>query len=245
MKQSDAKRLLAYSSIGQIGYIVLAVGAVLLLGNSGEPALRVLAVVAAVGALYHVLNHAIFKGLLFLTSGSILYATGTKDLNKLGGLIKLMPVTAVVAGIASLSISGMPPTSGFASKWSIITSSLLAGDATGFLVLFGIVALFTSAVTLACYVKFFGMTFTSSGSEWNVDRKIREVPASMLAPEARPDGRLPDPGALPGRLLRPHHDRPRGGPKGSCWPTGSRRPGIRMSTRLPGHPAGRPRRDGR
>jgi hydrogenase-4 component B len=183
MKQSDAKRLLAYSSIGQIGYIVLAVGAVLLLGNSGAPALRVLAVVAAVGALYHVINHAIFKGLLFLTSGSILYATGTKDLNKLGGLINLMPVTAVVAGIASLSISGMPPTSGFASKWSIITSSLLAGNATGFLVLFGIVALFTSAVTLACYVKFFGMAFTSSGSEWSVAKKIREVPASMLAPK--------------------------------------------------------------
>ncbi len=183
MKQSDAKRLLAYSSIGQIGYIVLAVGAVLLLGNSGEPALRVLAVVAAVGALYHVLNHAIFKGLLFLTSGSILYATGTKDLNKLGGLINLMPVSALVAGIASLSISGMPPTSGFASKWSIITSSLLAGDATGFLVLFGIVALCTSAVPLACYVKFFGMAFTSSGSEWNVARKVREVPASMLAPK--------------------------------------------------------------
>ena len=183
MKQSDAKRLLAYSSIGQIGYIVLAVGAVLFLGNTGLPALRVLAVVAAVGALYHVLNHAIFKGLLFLTSGSILYATGTKDLNKLGGLINLMPVTAVIAGIASLSISGMPPTSGFASKWSIITSSLLAGDGTVFLVLFGIIALFTSAVTLACYVKFFGMAFTASGSQWNVGKEIREVPASMLAPK--------------------------------------------------------------
>lgn len=183
MKQSDAKRLLAYSSIGQIGYIVLAVGAVLLLGSSGEPALGVLAVVAAVGALYHVINHAVFKGLLFLTSGSILYATGTKDLNRLGGLINLMPVTALVAGVASLSISGMPPTSGFASKWSIITSSLLAGNATAFLVLFGIVALFTSAVTLACYVKFFGMAFTSSGSEWGAAKKVREVPASMLAPK--------------------------------------------------------------
>ncbi len=83
-----------------------------------DPALQVLAVVAVVGALYHVLNHAVFKGLLFLTSGSVLYATGTKDLNKLGGLIKLMPVTAVVAGIASLSIAGMPPFSGFASKWT-------------------------------------------------------------------------------------------------------------------------------
>ena len=183
MKQSDAKRLLAYSSIGQIGYIVLATGAVLFLGTSGPSALRALAIAAAIGALYHVLNHAIFKGLLFLTSGSILYATGTKDLNKLGGLIKLMPVSAVVAGIASLSISGMPPFSGFSSKWTIISSSLLAGEGTVALVLFGIIALFTSAVTLACYVKFFGMAFTSSGSEWSVGKTIREVPASMLAPK--------------------------------------------------------------
>ncbi len=183
MKQSDAKRLLAYSSIGQVGYIVLAAGAVLVLGNSGEPALRTLALVAAVGAIFHVLNHAVFKGLLFLTSGSILYATGTKDLNKLGGLIRLMPVSAVLAGIASLSISGMPPTSGFSSKWSIIVSSLLSGNSASLLVLFGIVALFTSAVTLACYVKFFGMAFTSSGAEWNIGRTVREVPRSMLAPK--------------------------------------------------------------
>ncbi len=183
MKQSDSKRLLAYSSIGQIGYIVMATGAVLYLGTTGGPVLRALAVVAAIGALFHVLNHAIFKALLFLTSGSILYATGTKDLNKLGGLIRLMPVSAAVAGIASLSISGMPPFSGFSSKWTIISSSLLAGDATFALVLFGIVALFTSAVTLACYVKFFGMAFTSAGSEWNVGRPVREVPASMLAPK--------------------------------------------------------------
>ncbi len=183
MKQSDAKRLLAYSSIGQIGYIVLATGAALCLGTTGDPTLRALAVAAAIGAVFHVLNHAIFKGLLFLTSGSILYATGTKDLNKLGGLIRLMPVSAVIAGIASLSISGMPPFSGFASKWTVISSSLLAGDGSLVLVLFAIIALFTSAVTLACYVKFFGMAFTSAGSEWNVGKPIREVPASMLAPK--------------------------------------------------------------
>ena len=88
-----------------LGYIVLATGAVLYLGTTGTPALRALAVVAAIGALFHVFTHAFFKALLFLTSGSILYATGTKDLNKLGGLIRLMPVSAAIAGIASLSIS--------------------------------------------------------------------------------------------------------------------------------------------
>ncbi len=183
MKQSDAKLLLAYSSIGQIGYIVLAIGAVLWLGATGDPALRSLAVAAAVGALFHVLNHSVFKGMLFLTGGSIVYATGTRDLNKLGGLIRLMPVSAAVAGIASLSIAGMPPFSGFSSKWAIVSSTLLAGNGALALVIFGIVALFTSAVTLACYVKFFGMAFTSSGSEWNVGKTVREVPASMLAPK--------------------------------------------------------------
>ncbi len=183
LSQSDAKRLLAFSSIGQIGYIVLAVGVALILALPSGPAVSVLAAAAVIGALYHVLNHSVFKELLFLTSGSVLYATGTKDLNKLGGLIRLMPVTAVIAFIASLSISGMPPFSGFSSKWMISTSSVLAGDSSVVLVIFGIVALFTSVVTLACYVKYFGLAFTSSGSEWNVDKTIREVPASMLAPK--------------------------------------------------------------
>jgi hydrogenase-4 component B len=180
VKQNDAKRLLAYSSIGQIGYIVLGLGIALLASAADDPSVQMLAAVAFLGALFHVLNHVVFKGLLFLTSGSLLYATGTKDLNRLGGLIRWMPVTAAAAGIASLSISGMPPTSGFASKWTIISSALLAGGSSAFLVLFGIVALFTSAVTLACYVKFFGLAFTSAGAEWTVKMPIREVPGTML-----------------------------------------------------------------
>ncbi|MFA5518189.1 MAG: proton-conducting transporter membrane subunit [Spirochaetota bacterium] len=183
MKQSDSKRLLAYSSIGQIGYIVFALGASLLLLNSENDFLKILSFLIIVGALYHVLNHAIFKGLLFLVSGSVLFATGTKDLNKLGGLLKLMPVTAFAAGIASLSIAGVPPFSGFASKWTIISSSVLAGSEIMFMALFGIIALFTSAITLACYVKFFGMTFTSSGTEWAVEKEIKESPFTMLLPK--------------------------------------------------------------
>ncbi|MBM3788804.1 MAG: hypothetical protein FJW35_00475 [Acidobacteria bacterium] len=183
VKQSDAKRLLAYSSIGQIGYIVFAAGAALLLGTKAGGQMHLLAALALLGALYHVLNHAVFKGLLFLTSGSVLYATSVKDLNRLGGLINLMPASAVMAAVASLSISGMPPLSGFNSKWTIVSSSLLAGEDSLLLVILGIVALFTSTVTLACYVKFFGMTFTSAGSEWTVASKVREVPFTMLAPK--------------------------------------------------------------
>jgi hydrogenase-4 component B len=183
LKQHDAKRLHAYHSIGQMGYILLGVGSALAMLYSGEPAVALLSVAALVGALYHTLNHTVFKGLLFLSTGSVLYATGTKDLNKLGGLMKLMPVTAAVAGVASLSIAGMPVFSGFVSKWAIISSDILAGRRLVFLVMFGIVALFTSAITLASYVKFFGMTFASSGVEWNVGRPIREVPATMLIPK--------------------------------------------------------------
>ncbi len=183
MKQSDAKRLLAYSSIGQVGYIILGAGAALyMLHGTGDSA-KLFAAVAIIGAVYHILNHAIFKGLLFLVSGSVLYATGTKDLNRLGGLLKFMPLTAIAAGIASLSISGVPPFSGFASKWTIISSSLIGGSEVLFLVIFGIVALFTSAITLSCYVKFFGMTFTSVGSEWNMKKEAKEVPAMMIIPK--------------------------------------------------------------
>ncbi len=183
MKQSDSKRLLAYSSIGQLGYIIFASGAALVLLNTGSQYLKLLALVIIIGAMYHVINHAVFKGLLFLVSGSVLYATGTKDLNKLGGLIKFMPVSAVVAGIASLSIAGVPPFSGFASKWTIISSTVLAGSEVMFLVIFGVIALFTSAITLSCYVKFFGMTFTSTGSEWTINKEIKEVPFMMLLPK--------------------------------------------------------------
>ncbi len=183
MKQSQSKRLLAYSSIGQVGYIIFGIGAALFMVNSENASLRMLGLIALVGVVYHVLNHAVFKGLLFLTSGSVLYSTGTKDLNRLGGLINLMPVTAFVAGIASLSISGVPPFSGFASKWTLVSTSLLAGGEALFLVIFGIIALFTSAVTLSCYVKFFGMTFTSAGAEWGVGKEVKEVPAGMLVPK--------------------------------------------------------------
>lgn len=183
LKQHDAKRLHAYHSIGQMGYIILGIGSALVMFNSGSEVVKLLSVVAIVGALYHTLNHTVFKGLLFLSTGSVLYATGTKDLNKLGGLMKIMPVTAAVAGIASLSIAGMPAFSGFASKWTIISADILAGNQIMFLVIFGIVALFTSAVTLASYVKFFGMAFASSGVEWTVSKQVKEVPATMLLPK--------------------------------------------------------------
>ena len=181
LKQHDAKRLHAYHSIGQMGYIILGIGCGYSFYFSDSAYLQALALFALLGALYHTLNHAIFKGLLFLCTGSVQYATGTKDINKLGGLIKILPVTTVIAAIASASIAGVPAFSGFMSKWSIIFPGLAAGRDAPVFALFGIVALMTSAVTLASYVKFFGMTFTASGIEWNGKKKVTEVGKKMLA----------------------------------------------------------------
>lgn len=182
IKQSDYLKLLAYSSIGQVGYIIFALGSSLLAWSSGSAAGRSLALVIFIGAVYHSLNHGVFKSLLFLTGGNLLYATGTRDLNRLGGLLAVMPVTGILAALASYSIAGMPASSGFVSKWLMISGNFLAGRNSLLLTITGIIALFTAAFTLACYVKFFGLAFTSAGAEWKSKRKPKEVPYSMLVP---------------------------------------------------------------
>ncbi len=183
LKQHDAKRLHAYHSIGQMGYILLGIGIAQYFLLSSSPVLQGIAVLALIGGIYHTFNHALFKGLLFLCTGSVQYATGTKDLDKLGGLLRIMPLTALTAAVASASIAGIPACSGFMSKWAVISSSLLGGKEAGIIVLFGVIALMTSAITLASYVKFFGMAFTSSGVEWNEKKGLKEVGGVMLFPK--------------------------------------------------------------
>lgn len=183
IKQSDYLRLLAYSSIGQVGYIIFALGSSLLAWSSPWPLAKSLAPVIFIGAVYHSLNHGIFKSLLFLLGGNLLYATGTRDLNRLGGLLAIMPVSGFLAAVASYSISGMPASSGFVSKWLMISSNFLAGRGSLLLTLAGIIALFTTAFTLACYVKFFGLAFTSAGARWKVKKEVKEVPRRLLASE--------------------------------------------------------------
>ncbi len=158
LKQEQTKRLLAFHSIGQIGYIVLGLGACLVL-LPGGPRTSDLALIALVGALFHTVNHALFKSLLFFNAGSILTATDTQDLNKLGGLIRYMPLTALTCLVASFSIAGVPLFNGFASKWSIYVSTILTGKAGGFLAVCGLFGILTSAVTLASFMKFFGVSF--------------------------------------------------------------------------------------
>ncbi|MCX8108728.1 MAG: proton-conducting transporter membrane subunit, partial [Verrucomicrobiae bacterium] len=173
LRQEQSKRLLAFHSIGQMGYIMLGTGACMLLLGRGNVHCSAIGAVGLTGALFHVLNHGVFKALLFLNAGSLLWAVETQDLNKLGGLLKLMPVTAVTAGVASLSIAGVPMFNGFASKWHIYVASFLASREIHYLALCGLLALFTSGLTLASFMKFFGSSFLGRRSAW-VNERLAE-----------------------------------------------------------------------
>lgn len=175
VRENDAKRLLAYCSVGQMGYIWLGIG----IGVALIPYGGVYSIVGMIGlfaGLFHVLNHAIFKASLFLTSGSLIYAAGTRDLRKLAGLEKYMKFTALAALFSSLAISGIPPFNGFLSKWLIYLSGYYSGS---FILSLGAaMAVFISATTLAVFMKFYNAPF---GGDIEPDKPIREVPPSMLA----------------------------------------------------------------
>jgi len=132
--QWDMKRLLAYHSISQIGYILLGIGIATPLG--------------ILGAVFHLFNHALFKSLLFYNAGSVEMALGTRDLRKMGNLMKILPITSQTSLIASLSISGIPPFNGFFSKLVIIIAALQAG-----LPWYAVFAVIGSLLTLASFMK--------------------------------------------------------------------------------------------
>jgi len=163
LRQEESKRLLAFHSIGQIGYILLGTGTCMALLTSGSTA-SALALLGLTGALFHVLNHGVFKGLLFLNAGSMLHATGTQDLNRLGGLMRFMPLTGITALVASLSISGVPLFNGFASKWAIFVAAIEGAATARYLAVCAVIAILTSALTLASFIKFFGTSFLSRSS---------------------------------------------------------------------------------
>ena len=203
LKQEQTKRLLAFHSIGQIGYILLGTGASMVLLARGGAYVSLLAAIGFFGALFHTLNHALFKSLLFLNAGSLLHATGTQDLNKMGGLMRLMPITAVTALVASFSIAGVPLFNGFASKWSIYVATIQGGGAAaGFLVVCAVVAILTSALTLASFIKFFGTSFLSRTSALvaaqEKERGRLEVGWMMQAPQVFLAGMCILLGVMPG-----------------------------------------------
>ena len=150
--------------------------------SNGNQRLIALATMGLLGALYHVINHGVFKGLLFLNAGSILYATGTQDLNKLGGLMKFMPLTALTAIVASFSISGVPLFNGFVSKWSIYVAAVQGSMSAKYLAVCTVIAILTSALTLASFIKFFGVSFLSRTSSLVMERvkKVGELEVGWM-----------------------------------------------------------------
>ena len=128
------KRLFAYHSISQVGYIIIGLGL-------GTP-------LGIVGALYHLVNHSVFKSLLFLNAGAVEYSTGTRNLKRLGGLYKTMPVAGSTSLIASMSIAGIPPFNGFWSKLIIIIACVMSGHYW-----LGAWAVLVSILTLASFLK--------------------------------------------------------------------------------------------
>jgi formate hydrogenlyase subunit 3/multisubunit Na+/H+ antiporter MnhD subunit len=187
LKQEQTKRLLAFHSIGQVGYILLGAGVCMSLLPVLGPKTAVLAALGFFGALFHVFNHGLFKALLFLNAGSLFQATGTQDLNQMGGLMKFMPLTAITALVASFSISGVPLFNGFVSKWSIYVAAVQGSGSARFLAVCAVVAILTSALTLASFIKFFGVSFLTRASSLvkrrAAERGRLEVGWLMQAPQ--------------------------------------------------------------
>lgn len=158
--QTDLKRMLAYSSISQIGYILIGLG----LGNF----------LGVLGALFHIFNHALFKSLLFLNSGAVQYRTGTRNINEMGGLESRMKVTGITSIFGTLSIAGIPPFNGFWSKLFIILAAVTAGYYT-VATLTVMVSIFTLGYFLVIQRKVF---FGKLNLKW---QDVREAPAFMTA----------------------------------------------------------------
>jgi len=159
--QDDYKRLLAYSSIENVGVILLALGLFALGAADGEPVLATLGLAAAV---LHVWNHALFKPLLFLVAGAVLHATETRALSRLGGLARKMPRVAALAALGCLAISALPPLNGFVSEWllysGLLRGTLLsAGASGGGLAAVAVVLSMTGALALLAFVKLFASAF--------------------------------------------------------------------------------------
>jgi len=170
--QWDIKRLMAYSSISQIGYVILGIGlGATLIAQGGEKAL--LAPLALLGGLFHLANHAVYKSLLFLTSGSVEMATGTRDLRQMGGLAERLPYTRATCTLASASIVGIPPFSGFWSKLILVVAAIQAQ-----LYWIAAIIVFVSLCTLIMYLKVQRYAFLGELPE-NL-RQVKENKGPML-----------------------------------------------------------------
>lgn len=180
LMEHDLKRLLAFHSVENIGIILLGIGSGMIFHSYG---LKELAALGLVAGLYHTINHAMFKALLFLGAGSLLYATHVRNIEEYGGLLRRMPWTGICFLIGAVSISALPPTNGFVSEWLIFQSLFLSYQLpTAFLKLMlpvaaAILAL-TGVLALACFAKAFGISFLALPRSTHA-RHAEEVPAPM------------------------------------------------------------------
>ena len=167
--QHDLKRLLSFHAVSQVGYMILGIGTGTAIGLAG--------------GLFHMLNNTIYKSALFLCAGVVEKATGTTDLDRLGGMAKVLPITFIVCTVAALSISGIPPLNGFASKWMIYQGIISSGENGGMAwVIWLAIAMLGSALTLASFVKVLHATFLCKPSAEVRQLKIRERSINMLMP---------------------------------------------------------------
>jgi hydrogenase-4 component B len=182
LKEHDIKKLLAYHSIENIGIILMGIGLYIIFVSYG---FSELALLALIGALFHTLNHALFKSLLFLSGGSVVEVTGTRNIEEMGGLIKVMPYTGILFLIGSVSIAALPPFNGFVSELMIFQAflqSFVIDNPFLKVLLFIGLSLFalTSALAAACFVKAFGVIFLASPRSKKA-REARDVPWPMIA----------------------------------------------------------------
>ncbi|MGU3525080.1 hydrogenase 4 subunit B [Enterobacteriaceae bacterium C23F] len=182
LAEHDIKRLLAWHTVENIGIILMGVGVGMVGIATHHP---LLATVGLLGALFHLLNHALFKGLLFLGAGAVIFRVHTRDMEKMGGLAKLMPLTGTAFLIGCMSISALPPLNGFVSEWFTYQSLFtMSHDGDFAMRLAGPVAIVMLAITGAlaamCFVKVYGISFCG-GARSEKAEHAREVPWPMTA----------------------------------------------------------------
>jgi hydrogenase-4 component B len=180
-KENDLKAMLAHSSIENIGIVAVGLGAGIIFTTYGKP---LLSGIAFITAFYHMINHSIYKALLFLGAGTVDDRAGTRDLNKLGGLIHPMPWTAGAFLVGALAISAMPPLSGFVSEWLTLQTMLRSSELSSTLVkivfaLCGAGLALTAALAVTCFVKAFAMSFLGLSRSESAAKSVEAKPSSI------------------------------------------------------------------
>ncbi len=183
--RNDMKEMLAHSSIENIGIVTAGLGAGFIFRIAGLPAL---AGIAFIAAFYHMLNHSLYKALLFLGAGAVDYSAGERDMDRLGGLIRVMPWTSFFFLVGALSIAALPPLNGFVSEWLTLQTMLRSVElpSMGIKIIFALCAAalaLTAALAVTCFVKAFAMSFLGIARSPKTSKAV-EVSRSMQAPMA-------------------------------------------------------------